>query len=142
MGGIKSSECFDSLVCVRVKGGESERGWQASLGPKLMVGMCRLSMLESCIKQCLYLLLRMAETMSWKEERSSIRAAQMDNFRGLLCIRRIDKVLNAWVRELCRVTKGVDKRIEEGVLWWFCHVEWMERDRIVKRVYVGECVGS
>ena len=34
--------------------------------------------------------------------------------------------------------KGV-KRSEEGILWWFGHVE---RDRIAKRVYVGECVGS
>ena len=25
---------------------------------------------------------------------------------------------------------------------WFGHVESMERDRIAKRVYVGECAGS
>ena len=30
-------------------------------------------------------------------------------------------------------------RSEEGVLLWFGHVERMERDRIIKRVYVGEC---
>ena len=24
------------------------------------------------------------------------------------------------------------------MVWWFVHVERMERDRIVKRVYVGE----
>ena len=36
------------------------------------------------------------ETMIWKEkERSRIRAVQMDNLRGLLGIRRMDKVLNA-----------------------------------------------
>ena len=38
--------------------------------------------------------------------------------------------------------KGLDERIEEGVLQWFGHVEKMERDRITKRVYVGECAGS
>ena len=38
--------------------------------------------------------------------------------------------------------KGLDERIDEGVLQWFCHVERMERDKIAKRVYVGECVGS
>ena len=32
-----------------------------------------------------------SETMIWKEERSRIRAAQMDNLRGLLGIRRMDK---------------------------------------------------
>ena len=37
--------------------------------------------------------------------------------------------------------KDLDKRIE-GVLQWFGHLERMERDRIDKRVYVGECAGS
>ena len=38
--------------------------------------------------------------------------------------------------------KGLDERIDEGVLQWFGHVERMERDRIAKRDYVGECAGS
>ena len=58
-----------------------------------------------------------SETMLWKEkERSRIRAMQMDNLRGLLDIRKTDRVLNAQIRELCRVMKGIDERIEEGVL--------------------------
>ena len=32
-------------------------------------------------------------------------------------------------------------RIDEGVLRWFGHVE-REKERIAKRVYVGECAGS
>ena len=39
------------------------------------------------------------------------------------------------------MTKGVDERIEEGVLQWFGPVLRMENDRIAKRVYVGECGG-
>ena len=40
------------------------------------------------------------ETMIQREkERFRIRAVQMDNIRGLLGIRRMDKVLNAWIRE-------------------------------------------
>ena len=35
-----------------------------------------------------------------------------------------------------------DERIEQGVLWWFGHVQRIENDRIAKRVYVGECAGS
>ena len=38
--------------------------------------------------------------------------------------------------------KGLDERIDQGVLRWFSPVERMERDRIAKRVYVGECAGS
>ena len=49
-----------------------------------------------------------SEAMLWKEkERSRIRAVQMDNLRGLLGVRRMDRVLNAQIRELCRVTKGL-----------------------------------
>ena len=41
------------------------------------------------------------ETMLWKEkERSRIRVVQMDNLRGLLGIRRMDRVPNAGIREL------------------------------------------
>ena len=81
------------------------------------------------------------ETMTlWKEkERSRVKAVQMDNLRGLLSIRRMDRVPNEQIRELCGLKKGLDERIDEGVLRWFSH---MERDRTGKRVYVGECAGS
>ena len=42
-----------------------------------------------------------SETMLWKEkERPGIRAVRMDNHRGLLGIRRMDRFLNARIREL------------------------------------------
>ena len=51
-----------------------------------------------------------SETMLWKEkERSRLRAVQMDNLRGLLGIRRVYRVPNARIRELCRVKKGLEK---------------------------------
>ena len=59
----------------------------------------------------------------------------------MLVIRRVDRVLNAGIREVCGAMKVVDERIDEGVLWWFGHVERMEKDMIVKRVYVEECAG-
>ena len=76
-----------------------------------------------------------SETMLWKEERSRIRVVQMDNLRGLLGIRRMDRVPNARIRELCVVKKGLDERIDECVLRCFGHVERMERVRIAKRIY-------
>ena len=63
----------------------------------------------------------------------------MDNLRGLLGVRKTDRVPNVRIRELCGVTKGLNEGIDEGVLRWFGH---MERDRIAKRVYVRECAGS
>ena len=58
-----------------------------------------------------------------------LEAVQMESLRGLLGIRRTDKVLNASIRQLCRVMKEVVERIE-GVLWWLDHVERMENDRL------------
>ena len=104
-------------------------------GPWLMVGISSLSVLESCMRHCL--------SMLWKEkERYRVRAVQMENLKGLLGIRRKDRILNARIRELCGVREGLDKRIDEVVLQWFGYVERMERDRIAKIVYVEECAGS
>ena len=98
------------------------------------------------MSHCLCLFLRMvvsSEAITWREkERSRIWAVQMDNLRGLLGIRRMDKVPNARIRHLCGVTKGVDEKIDEGALRWFGHVERMENDMIAKSVYEGECAGS
>ena len=66
----------------------------------------------------------------------------MDNLRGLLGIKRMDKVPNSRIGQLCGVTEGVEENIDEGVLRWFGHVEIMENDRISKRVYVGERASS
>ena len=42
-----------------------------------------------------------SKVMLWKEkERSRIRSVQMDNFKQLLGIRRMDRVPNTWIREL------------------------------------------
>ena len=55
-----------------------------------------------------------SETMIWREkERSMIRDVQMDNLRGLLGIRGMDKFPNAPIRQLCGVTKGVDEKIDK-----------------------------
>ena len=79
-----------------------------------------------------------------------MRAVQMDNLR-LLGIRRMDRIPNARIRELCGVRKGLDERINEDVLRWFGHVERMERDRIFESgvpeywrsaVIVPLCVGK
>ena len=50
--------------------------------------------------------------------------------------------MNARIRELCGVTKGVDEKIDEGVLRWFGRVERMENNRTTRRVFIGECTGS
>ena len=55
-----------------------------------MLGICRLSVLELHEILLVPVLNYASETVLRKEERSRIRAAQMDNLRGLLGIRRMD----------------------------------------------------
>ena len=83
-----------------------------------MLGVCSLSVLGSCIESLVVsVLMYGGETMMWREKlRSSIKVVQMDNLRSLLSIRRMDKVPNIWKRQLCRVKKGVDEKIDEDVL--------------------------
>ena len=71
-----------------------------------------------------------------EKERSRIRAVQMDNLRGSLGVKRMDRVPNSRISELYGVAKGVDERIDASVLRWFGHIERMEDERIVKRAYV------
>ena len=59
------------------------------------------------------LLMYGSKKMLWKEK-SRIRAVQMENLRGLLGIRKMDKVTNAWIRALCGVTKGLMKVFSDG----------------------------
>ena len=81
--------------------------------------------------------------MLWKEkERSRVRGVQMYNLRGLLGIRRMNRVQNSQTRELCGVRKGLDEIIDKCVLLWLGHAKRVERDRITKRVYAEECAGS
>ena len=101
------------------------------IGPSLILGICSLSVLVLHETLFLLVLIYGSETVLWREERSRIRAVQMDNLRGLLGVRRMDRVLNAQIRELCRKIRG-DGRIDEGVLWWFSRVERMENDRFAK----------
>ena len=56
-------------------------------------------------------------------------------YRGLLSIKRMDRVPNKQIGELCRARKGLDEKIDEGVLWWF-------GNPIAKKDYVGECAGK
>ena len=72
---------------------------------------CEMVLQEKLI---LPVLLYGSETMIWREEEtSSIMVVQMDNLRGLLGIRRMDRVPNERIRELCGETREVDHQLEQ-----------------------------
>ena len=61
------------------------------------------------------ILLYGSEAMIYRErKRFMIRGMQMDNLRGLFGIRRMNRVSNIRIRDLCRVVKGLLKRIFVG----------------------------
>ena len=103
---------------------------------------CRMKLARRIARA--YVLMYSIETMIWKEkERSRIRWMQMNNIRDLLGIRREDKVSNEQIRKLSGVTKGAEEMKE--LIKVFSDGLAMGRkknDRIVKRVYIGECAGS
>ena len=45
-----------------------------------------------------------------------VKVVQMNNLKGLLGVRRMDRAPNVRIREFCRVGKGVDERIDESGL--------------------------
>ena len=55
--------------------------------------------------------------------KSRIKVVHIDKLIGLLSIRRVENISNAHIMELFRVMKGVDERVDKGVLWWFDNLE-------------------
>ena len=53
-----------------------------------------------------------------KEERSRIKAVQIDNLRCLLGMGRKDEAPNAQIKALCKVTKGLMKVFSDGLAMW------------------------
>ena len=58
-----------------------------------MIGICSLSVIVLHESLLVAVLMHGRETMLWKEkERSRVRALEMDNLRGVLGIRRTDRI--------------------------------------------------
>ena len=67
------------------------------------------------------------KTQRSEKEKSRIRPVQLDNFRDLLNIMRMNRVQSE---------KDVDERTEESFLHWFNHIERIRNAKIAKRIYV------
>ncbi len=62
----------------------------------------------------------------------------MDYLRRISGIRKIERVRNEEVRNRCGVRKSVETRIGESVLRLYGHIERMDDERVVKRIYSSE----
>ena len=93
-----------------------------------MLGICSFIVLVLHKTLLVPVLMYGSETMLWKKKRSTIRAVKIDSLRGMLGIRRMERVANGRIRELCIAKKGLDGKIDECVLRWFGPLKKMEND--------------
>ena len=103
------SECLRRVVSGRVSG-----AFRSLVNGRGLQIECARVLHESLLVP---VLMYGSETAIWKEG-SRIRNVHMDNLRGLLGIKRMDKFSNARIRELCGVTKGLMKVFCDGSAMW------------------------
>ena len=129
MGYVLKESDTDEAQRLRKVGGKL----QVLLGLWLMVGV------KWVLHETLFVPILIYDMV--EQERFRIRAVQMDNLRGSLSIRNVDKVPNARIRELCEVTKGVDERLMRLFSSGLAKLRGWRRTGSL-RDYVGECAGS
>ena len=76
------------------------------------------------------------------QERRKVEVFEMMCFRNICGIRRVDRVRNATMRERCGCELSVLEQLERSMLKGFRHVERMEEERLVKRVYRANVDGN
>jgi len=74
-------------------------------------------------------------------ERKKVDVFEMKCLRSMLGVTRRDRVRNEMVRERTGVVRELSRRVDERVLGWFGHVERMNEERLVKRIYGAEVNG-
>ena len=85
-------------------------GLQVPSCPWLILGICVL--LKSCMKHCLCLFLCMTMRQCYGRRRTDLGLGLSDGQP-----QRMDRIPIVRIRELCRVKKGLDERINEDVVW-------------------------
>ena len=92
---------------------------------------------------CLPTILYGCETWSLNAKvRRRMEVLEMDGLRSACNLRRIDRVRNERIKQLCNWEKGVVLRMEQGVLRWFGHVIRMNDGRIAKKVFDSNVEGD
>ena len=75
--------------------------------------------------------------------RKSLNVFEMKVLRAIYNkLRRIYRIRNERIREICKWKRGVIDRAEEGVLKWFGHIYRMNDDRMVGKVFRSEVDGG
>ena len=74
--------------------------------------------------------------------RRRLEVFEMNGLRVACRVRRVDRIRNITLREMCGWNKGLVVRAEQGILRWFGHVVRMDKERLVKKVFGSSIVGT
>ena len=133
--GMMDEEVRHRIVDAKKSAGALKKVWrERSLSMKAKVGMyegiVEPSLLYGSEVWCLNV-----------QNRRRMEAVEMNCLRSMCGVRRIDRISNAEIRRRCNKEMGVGNKIDQSVLRWFGHMERMENERLVKRVYVSKVEG-
>ena len=73
--------------------------------------------------------------------RKRVEVFEMKGLRSASGVRRIEKIRNTRIKEMCNWNKGLMNRVEQGILRWFGHVCRMNEERMVGKVFRSEVEG-
>ena len=73
--------------------------------------------------------------------KKKIGVLEMRVLREIAGVRRVDRVRNTRVRNMCGSSISLVGLVERKILWWFGHLIRMNRSRLVKGVFGGEIEG-
>ena len=85
----------------------------------------------------------MAQSWGMKvTERQKLNVFEMKCLRSMTGVSRVNRVRNEVVRARTGVRSELAARVDMNVLRWFCHVERMDNERLLKKVMNAKLTGE
>src|ERR1700755_231052 len=126
---------MDGEITNRVMGGLREVWKKGRISKEIKVRMFESMCLPSAMYGC--------ETWVMNAQiRKRLEVFEMKGLRAICGLRKVDRIRNERIREMCRWKRGIVGRAEEGVLRWFGHMCRMDENRMVGRVMRSEVEGG
>ena len=120
---------------MKVMGGLREVWKKGRISKEIKVRMFERMCLPSAMYGC--------ETWVMNAQiRKGLEVFEMKGLRAICGLRRVDRIRNERIREMCECKRGIVRRAEEGVLRWFGHMCRMDENRMVGRVMRSEIEGK
>src|ERR1700755_3177614 len=120
---------------MKVMGGLREVWKKGRISKEIKVRMFESMCLPSAMYGC--------ETWVMNAQfRKRLEVFEMKGLRAVCGLRRVDRIRNERIREMCGWKRGIVGRAEEGVLRWFGHMCRMDENRMVGRVMRSDVEGG